>query len=167
LYRNLGKADAWVSHHVRMGTNGRMTELAAVVGRHQLARLDRFVAARRRVADAYVEALAGVPGLVVLRPDHPYSGYKVVALLVPGIDRALLKERCAAAGVQLAGEVYAEPLHHQPVLADRYRRLDFPGAEAACARQICLPVYPTLDAARVELVVQVVSGQLAALAGAP
>lgn len=166
LYRNLGKTDAWVSRHTRMGTNGRMTELAAIVGRHQLARLDENVQARRRVADTYVRSLADVPGLTMLQPGHPYSGYKVIAWLAPGIGRAELKDRAAAAGVQLAGEVYAEPLHHQPILAERYGRLRFPGAEAACARQVCLPVFPTLDPARVQLVVQVLSAHLAAIASA-
>lgn len=153
LYRNLGKAEAWVSHHVRMGTNGRMTELAAILGRNQLSRLAEHVQARRRVADTYARELAGLPGLSVLQPGHPYSGYKVVAQLGLGIDRADLKATLAADGVQLAGEVYAEPLHHQPALSAEYGGLRFPGAEQACARQICLPVYPTLDAGRLELVV--------------
>lgn len=152
LYRNLGKAEAWVSLHCRMGTNGRMSELAAVIGRHQLARLDEYVLARRNVADAYADALAGIPGITLLRPWHPYSGYKVVGQLAPGIDRAALKDRLAAAGIQLAGEVYADPLHHQPVLAERYGQLHFPGAELACSRQVCLPVYPTLGADRLYLV---------------
>jgi perosamine synthetase len=155
LYRNLGKADAWVSHHVRMGTNGRMTELAAILGRHQLVRLDEHVRARRRAAEAYARLLTGVVGLRVLRPDHPYSGYKVIVYLAPGIDRSDLKNRVAAAGVQLAGEVYAEPLHRQPVLDERYGRLCLPGAERACSRQICLPVYPTLDPERAESVVSI------------
>jgi dTDP-4-amino-4,6-dideoxygalactose transaminase len=152
LYRNLGKAEAWVSRHSRMGTNGRMTELAAVVGRHQLARLDEHVLARRSIMDAYARALAGVREVTVLKPWHPYSGYKVVCQLASDIDRDALKVRLAAAGVQLAGEVYAEPLHHQPVLVEEYGHLHFPGAEAACSRQVCLPVYPTLDANRLQLV---------------
>lgn len=152
LYRNLGKAEAWVSHHSRMGTNGRMTELAAVVGMHQLARLDEYVMARRRIADAYAHALADVPGITLLRPWHPYSGYKVICELAPDIDRDALKTRLAATGVQLAGEVYAEPLHHQPVLSEQYGQLRFPGAEMACSRQVCLPVYPTLGADRLEFV---------------
>lgn len=151
LYRNLGKAEAWVSHHSRMGTNGRMSELAAVVGRHQLARLDEHVLARRSVADAYARALADVPGITLLKPWHPYSGYKVVCQLAADVDRVALKSRLAAAGVQLAGEVYAEPLHVQPVLAEQYGQLRFPGAEMACSRQVCLPVYPTLDPDRLQL----------------
>jgi len=157
LYRNLGKADAWVSHHLRMGMNGRMTEIAAILGRHQLARLDEYVQARQRVAAEYARELAGVPGLTLLEPGHPYSGYKVVCRLGPEIDRLALKRRLGETGVQLAGEVYAEPLHHQPVLADGYGHLSLPGAEMACARQVCLPVYPTLDSVRLRLVASALS----------
>ncbi len=165
LYRNLGKASAWVSNHTRMGTNGRMSELAAVVGWQQLARLDEKVAARRQIADLYSEALVGVPGLLMLRPGHPYSGYKVVGQLAPDVDRSAFKASVADAGVQLAGEVYSEPLHHQPVLGEAYGHLTFPGAEASCARQICLPIYPTLDRERLDLVVRSVIERLAAVAG--
>jgi dTDP-4-amino-4,6-dideoxygalactose transaminase len=160
LYRNLGKADAWVSRHIRMGTNGRMSELTAILGRHQLARLDEHVHARRSVASAYAHALADVPGLTLLQPGHPYSGYKVVCQLAHDIDRPALKKRLAAAGVQLAGEVYAEPLHHQPVLAEQYGQLRLPGAELACLRQVCLPVYPTLDSHQLQLVTQALSQYL-------
>jgi perosamine synthetase len=166
LYRNLGKGSAWVSQHTRMGTNGRMTELAAVVGRHQLARLDEFVSARRHVAQRYADLLAEVPGLTLLDPGHPYSGYKVVALLPDHVDRTSLKERVAADGVHLAGEVYAMPLHHQPVL-DQYQHLRMPGSEFSCARQICLPVYPTLDDARVDRVAELLVKQLAIVASRP
>ena len=164
LYRNLGKSELWVSHHSRMGTNGRMHELAAVLGTHQLVRLEGNVAARREVADRYASALADHPDLTLLRPGHPYSGYKVVGLLSPGVNRDQLKERLSKAEIRLAGEVYAEPLHHQPVLEPMYRGLSFPGAERACASQICLPVYPTLGADRVDLVVRVVTEALADLA---
>jgi dTDP-4-amino-4,6-dideoxygalactose transaminase len=167
LYRNLGKAEAWVSHHTRMGPNGRMSEIPAIVGRHQLARLDEYVDARRRIADGYAEALAGTNGLEMLRPGHPYSGYKAIAMLSAEADRERIKGLVAADGVQLAGEVYAEPLHHQPVLASEYGHLVFPGAEFACARQICLPIYPSLDAGQAELVTRSVTKHVAAEAGTP
>jgi dTDP-4-amino-4,6-dideoxygalactose transaminase len=164
LYRNLGKAEAWISHHTRMGTNGRLTELGAVVGRRQLARLDQFVLARRRVADHYIQLLNDVPGVTLIRPGHDYSGYKVIVMLENSIDREELKRRMVTSDVQLAGEIYAAPLHHQPALGD-YRWQRFPGAEFSCARQICLPVYPTLDDERVLRVANTLIEQLDAMRG--
>jgi len=156
VLRNLGKTEAWVSRHIRASGNGRMTEFSAVVGRHQLRHLDDWVAARRRIAARYHSLLPGPSGVSVLLPDHPYSGYKVIAWLPPGVAREHLKRDLAAAGIHLPGEVYAEPLHHQPVLAKEYGHLSLPGAERACAQQICLPVYPTLDSGRVEVVADAV-----------
>ena len=49
--------------------------------------------------------------------------------------------------------MYDTPLHHQPVfshLADR----PLPGAEWLCARHVCLPLYPSLTEADVDLVVE-------------
>ncbi len=51
--------------------NFRLTDLAAAVGRPQLARLDQAISERRRLAAVYAEALAGHPALVAPteRPD--------------------------------------------------------------------------------------------------
>ena len=43
-------------------------------------------------------------------------------------------------GVSLAGEVYEEPLHRQPVF-EKYARRPLPVSEDLCARHICLPIY--------------------------
>src|SRR5215470_10890040 len=51
-YRDQGKEGFSTNFHVRMGYNWRLSELHAVVGLSQLGRLDEFVAARRRIAEA-------------------------------------------------------------------------------------------------------------------
>jgi dTDP-4-amino-4,6-dideoxygalactose transaminase len=52
-------------------------------------------------------------------------------------------------GVSLSGEVYALPLHRQPVFADEVDLAGFPVADDVCARHICLPVHSdmTIDEA--------------------
>ncbi len=163
LLRNLGKPEAWTSRHVRPGINGRMHEWAAVIGRRQLASLDDAVRARQRVAAEYWSRLAELPDVTPLVPDHPYSGYKVPVLLPPGVDRSAVKEALAARGVRAAGEVYEIPLHRQPVLRDRYGHQELPGSQDACSRQLCLPVYPSLDTPRVDRVVAALADALGEL----
>jgi dTDP-4-amino-4,6-dideoxygalactose transaminase len=51
--------------------------------------------------------------------------------------KATLRERH---GVSLAGEVYEEPLHKQPVF-EKYAPGPLPVAEDLCSRHICLPVF--------------------------
>jgi perosamine synthetase len=143
VYRDQGKAGFLGGDHVRMGYAGRMSELHAAVGVIHLSHLDEAIATRRRVAARYDEALANLEGCQPLSiPANSISNfYKYVTLLDPGIDRAELKrELSEQTGVSLSGEVYASPLHRQPIFADLNER-SFPVADDVCARHICLPVH--------------------------
>ncbi len=85
------------------GFNYRMSDLNAAVGRAQLAKLDRFVEERRRIATAYDEALARLGWLAPPHvPDghhHAYQAY--VARLRPDapIGRDALLRGLAERGV--------------------------------------------------------------------
>ena len=67
--------------------------------------------------------------------------YKYIAVLKEKRNRkelkSLLRERYE---VSLAGEVYEEPLHKQPVF-ERYAAGSLPISEDLCARHLCLPVF--------------------------
>lgn len=58
--------------HDMVGFNYRMTNIQAAVGCAQLEQLDTFVAAKRRIARRYDEALGGLPG-VGLFPRPPWA----------------------------------------------------------------------------------------------
>jgi perosamine synthetase len=155
IYRDQGKAGFLGGDHVRLGYAWRMSELHAAVGLVQLARLDEFVERRRRVARLYDEALPEVAGIRPLPvPEWCRSNYyKYVALLDPGLDRAALKRRLREEhGVGLSGEVYARPLHHQPVFAGLPGG-PLPVAEDVCARHVCLPVHSDMTDAEATRVV--------------
>jgi dTDP-4-amino-4,6-dideoxygalactose transaminase len=163
VYRDQGKAGFLGGDHVRMGYAWRMSELHAAVGLVHLSHLDEAIVTRRRVAARYDEALATLSGCQPLPiPDASISNfYKYVALLDPGIDRAELKrELSERMGVSLSGEVYASPLHRQPIFAD----LDgdsFPVADDVCARHICLPVHTDMTDDEADYVVGSLASVLA------
>jgi dTDP-4-amino-4,6-dideoxygalactose transaminase len=140
LYRNHGKPQPWVSYHVLLAANSRMSELNAILGLSQLRRLDEFIAARRRVAEVYTRLLSDTPGLQLVLPRGPTSWYKYIVLLPPGLPRDLVKAEMKARGISLAGEVYELPLHQQPIFSEQVDGR-FPHAEDICARHICLPIY--------------------------
>jgi dTDP-4-amino-4,6-dideoxygalactose transaminase len=147
IYRDQGKAGFLGGEHVRMGYAWRMSELHAAVGLVHLRRLDEFVAARQRAAARYDEALAGGDGIVPLPlPSNCKSNYyKYVALLSPGLDRSEIKQSLREEhGIALSGEVYARPLHHEPVFGD-WAAGSFPVADDVCARHICLPVHSDMS----------------------
>ncbi|HVW34919.1 MAG TPA: DegT/DnrJ/EryC1/StrS family aminotransferase, partial [Acidimicrobiia bacterium] len=136
IYRDQGKAGFLGGDHVRLGYAWRMSELHAAVGLTQLARLDEFIAVRRRIARLYDTALADIPGITpVLAPDGSAPNYyKYLAVLDEGIDRATVKQALREQHrVGMSGEVYASPLHRQPVFAGLATG-PLPVAEDLCAR---------------------------------
>jgi dTDP-4-amino-4,6-dideoxygalactose transaminase len=144
LFRNLGKPNAWENRHVELGTNGRMTEFSAIVGRTQLARLEAFVQARRKVATIYDELLADNDAVSPVRPDHPISGYKYVVDVQPRFDREKIAAGMRSKGVALSGFIYETPLHRQPALLSYHGNESHPAAEAYCARHLCLPIHAAM-----------------------
>ena len=164
IYRDQGKAGFLGGDHVRLGYAWRMSELHAAVGVTQLARLDEFVAVRRRIARLYDEALAGIGGITpVLAPEGSEPNYyKYLAVLDAGIDRAGLKKVLREEhGVGMSGEVYASPLHRQPVFADLPAG-PLPVSEDLCARHVCLPIHNDMADSEAE---QVIEGLRAELPG--
>lgn len=163
IYRDQGKAGFLGGDHVRMGYAWRMSELHAAVGLIHLSHLDDAIATRRRVAARYEEALASLPGCQPLFiPATSVSNfYKYIALLDPGIDRATLKREVSERfGVSLSGEVYASPLHRQPIFADLDRGA-YPVADDVCARHICLPVHSDMTDDEADYVIESLASVLA------
>jgi len=164
IYRDQGKAGFLGGDHVRLGYAWRMSELHAAVGLVQLARLDEFVAVRRRIARLYDEALAAIPGITpVLAPEGSQPNYyKYLAVLDEGIDRAALKKVLREEhGVGMSGEVYAGPLHRQPIFAGLPAG-PLPVSEDLCARHVCLPVHNDMADTEAE---QVIDGLRTVLGG--
>jgi dTDP-4-amino-4,6-dideoxygalactose transaminase len=163
FYRDQGKASFLEGGHVRVGSAWRMSELHAAVGLVHLRRLDEAIATRGAAAAVYDRGLAAIPGIEPLAiPAGCHTNYyKYVAFLDDGIERATVKQRLRAEhGVALSGEVYARPLHEEPVFAE-FRRSSLPVAEDVAARQVCLPIYSDMteeEAARVVDAVAAVFG---------
>lgn len=163
IYRDQGKAGFLGGDHVRLGYAWRMSEMHAALGAVQLARLDEHIAVRRDTARRYDDGLAGVAGITTLPTPEAcdVNVYKYVALLDDGIDRGAFKaELRRAHGVQLTGEVYALPLHRQPVFADLAGG-PFPVADDVCRRHVCLPVHSDMTEAEATYVIGAVRSVLA------
>jgi perosamine synthetase len=149
IYRDQGKASFTQNAHVRMGYNWRMSEPHAIIGLKHLERLPAMIADRQAIAGIYDQELARMRHLYALKV--PEGGtcnyYKYIAVLREHRDRkalkALVRERY---GVGLAGEVYEDPLHKQPIFAG-YASNPMPVSEDLCARHICLPIFSGMEKA--------------------
>jgi len=140
---------------VRLGYAWRMSEVQAAVGLVHLRRLDEFLSARQEVAARYDEGLAGIDGVrpVVVPAPCRSNYYKYVAMLAPELERSEIKRRLREQhGVSMSGEVYALPLHRQPVFANVAQGV-FPVADDVCARHVCLPLHSDMTTAEADHVV--------------
>ncbi len=165
MYRDQGKESFSSNFHVRLGYNWRMSEFHAVLGRSQLRELPMHIDERREIASWYDSWLRDVPNLSPQwLPEGSASNYYKYPIMLPnGIDRAALKKRMKAEwGVSLSGEVYDLPCHQQPVFK-AYADRALPGAEEACARHICLPLFPGLTKSEAEYVVEALRESITSL----
>ena len=153
-------AGPWVYEVQELGWNYRLSDIACALGLAQLAKLDRFVAERRRLAAHYRAEIARVFGDGVAAPVEladRESAYHLFAVAIDfarlGTTRARAMARLAAAGI--ATQVHYIPLLHHPLHARRCpgeRARPRPGVDHYYARTLSLPLYPALtpaDATRV------------------
>ena len=137
---------------LRPRVNAKLSDLAAALGRSQLARLDAFVARRRAIAARYRERLRGVPCTLPAEggPRHVYHRFVVEVDRPPAVVQASL----AARGVAARRPVY-RPAHRALQLGG------FPEADRLWARALSLPCYPTLTDPEVDTVAAALGAALA------
>jgi len=154
--RNQGRnEDMEVMGHERLGFNYRLSELGAALGVAQLERLDDLLAARARVASSYRERLGGVEGIVLPCENRGAErrSWFVFALQLPeDAEREEVIGALAERGV--AAKAYLPCIHTQPLYRDRFGFVggEFPIAEAAAARLLALPFFPSMSEQQVDRV---------------
>jgi dTDP-4-amino-4,6-dideoxygalactose transaminase len=140
--------------HAACGTNARMTEMQAAIGRVQLGKLDDWIERRRRNAALLEEILAPLEALHVPRPaaHESHARYRFYFFvhperLRPGQDRDAIMSALQADGVPCAQgscpEIYREAAFRDTDMAPP-RRL--PVARQLAETALTLPVHHTLDA---------------------
>lgn len=135
-----------------LGLNAKMSEMHAALGLAQLPRVAADISARSEVVRRYREGLCDVPGIrPVCPPDRPgHNHYAFPVLVDPDypLDRDGLYDHLRGSGI------HARRYFH-PMLADlpMYRdgaespTTDLPNARRASERVLCLPLYPDLETA--------------------
>jgi dTDP-4-amino-4,6-dideoxygalactose transaminase len=150
-HRHHGPGFRWL--HESIGTNWRMTEVQAAIGRRQLERLPAWLKTRRRNAAILGAGLRELPLLRVPEPpDHlGHAWYKFYAFVRPdrlarGWTRDRIMAQIAARGVPCfagsCGEIYRERAFVDLGLAPARPRSV---ARALGATSLMLLVHPTLE----------------------
>lgn len=153
----------WDYEIQEVGWNYRLPDLVCALGLSQLAKLDRFLAARRALAATYRTELSrvfptgGVTAPVELADRQ--SAYHLFAVAVDfdryQTNRKDVMARLASAGI--GTQVHYVPLLRHPLHAARCpgeRCEARPGVDRYYARTLSLPLYPSLAHADVTRVVE-------------
>jgi UDP-4-amino-4,6-dideoxy-N-acetyl-beta-L-altrosamine transaminase len=152
-----GKANPWYYEMHEPGLNYRASDLHCALGLSQLKKLDQFITRRCALTNHYDALLADLAPLVqpVKRVPNCDPAWHLYAILIDfvslGMERAVLMHRLSAKGI--GTQVHYIPVHRQPYYRARYGNLNFPGADAYYARQLSLPLFPTMTYEDVERVV--------------
>jgi dTDP-4-amino-4,6-dideoxygalactose transaminase len=137
--------------HESFGTNWRMTEIQAALGRIALTKVPQWVETRRRNADTLNKALSRLPGLrIPVVPDiihHAY--YKFYAFLRPemirdGWNRNAIMQAIQAAGVPCFAGSCSEIYLEKAFVSGR-KRPRLPVAKALGETSLMFLVHPTLS----------------------
>ena len=156
--RNQGRGEGagWLTHE-RLGYNFRLSDINCALGLAQLRRIDEILARRARVAEMYLQRLAGDDRLRTQKiiPGVEMSWFVFVVRLA---DRYAEADRDRIMGELRARNIgcnrYFTPIHLQPYMRERFgfKPGDFPVCEAVAARTIALPFYGTMTEAEVDAV---------------
>ncbi len=161
---NQGRDDTgtWMNH-VRLGFNYRLDEMSAALGISQMAKLDRILDRRARVAGWYAQRLRATGGirLPYIAPETTrISWFVYVVRLDERIDRTALMAELESDGIPT--RPYFVPIHLQPLYRERfgYKPGDFPVAERVARTTLALPFFTDMTEDQVDFVCERLNGRL-------
>jgi len=160
--RNVSKLPSWYYEVVAAGFKYNMSDMAAAIGLHQLAKAQQYRERRKNIATQYAHKFADLP---VKLPElqfpcdctHAWHLYVLqLELEKLTIDRKTFIEKMAEQGV--GSSVHFIPLHLHPYWRDLYdlKPTDFPITLDVYQRAVSLPIYPCMSDEAVARVIQAV-----------
>jgi dTDP-4-amino-4,6-dideoxygalactose transaminase len=161
-----GAANPWYYELIAPEFNFRIPDINCALGLSQLAKLARFVAARRALVRFYDERLAHLAPLLqpLGRDARSLTGWHLYPVRIDfdaaRLDRAALMRALAAEGI--GTQVHYIPVHRQPYYAARYGVAHLPGAEAYYRSTLSLPLSAAMSEGDADRVVRVLERHLRA-----
>lgn len=157
--KNFGIADEVTV--MAAGINGKMNEVQAAFGLMQLQHIDSLIEKRSKIARAYTQGLAGVPGIRVpcmlpdTRANHSYFPIFIDPTFAVSRDEVYerLKENRIIARRYFYPLLSSMPMYRGLASAAPGR---LPHAAKAANEVLCLPIYPTLEEVDVQRVIETV-----------
>ena len=147
---------AWDYRILAPGYKYNLTDVAAALGLHQLARAEEMRVARERVALTFSDQLGDVAELEMPPdpgPDRVHS-WHLFQIKLTGLDRDEFLEELRARGVGFS--VHWRPLHLHPYWSEQFgwRPEHLPRASEVWQRTISLPIFPAMSDDEIAQVVE-------------
>jgi perosamine synthetase len=126
--------------HDTLAYNYRLTDIAAAIGRAQIARADQVLGRRAELVARYHERLEGVDGVVfAAHHEQATPSWFSLAILLPARDAVAAS--LADAGIETRS-LYPIPTYRQPIPEYApWHHLDLPVAEQASTRVLNPPLF--------------------------
>jgi UDP-4-amino-4,6-dideoxy-N-acetyl-beta-L-altrosamine transaminase len=139
---------AWYYEQQLLGYNYRITDIQAALGTSQMKKLNRFIAARRALAETYPTLLSGLP--LALPPADSYSGWHLYVVHIQpessGTHRDAVFE--ALRKQNIGANLHYMPIHLHPYYRKRgFSPGMFPTAERYFRHMLSIPLHPGLTTA--------------------
>lgn len=161
IIRSQGEDPSRKYHHIELGHNFRMTELAAAIGLAQLGKLDVMLAERQRSASLYrneftAAGFVSPPGL-----PNAHSGNFLFSLMAPCRDEVVARLKSRGIDSRCC---YPTPLYAQPIFQSQ-KTEPCPITEDACAKILNPPLFYGITDIQQRRVVMETINAVADLAG--
>src|SRR6266487_2434998 len=149
---------SWYYEVLQAGYKYNMTDIAAALGLHQLARSQWLLERRRSIAQRYTEAFSQWPEVEPPpNPAHVEHAWHLYLLRLRPERLTITRDAFiqALTKANIGTSVHFIPLHLHPFYRDTYHLQveDFPAALHAYQRVISLPIYPGMADEDVEDVI--------------
>ncbi len=142
-------------YHDLVGVNSRLDSIQAAILDIKLRHLDDYAAARRRAADYYDQAFAGIDALKTPR-RAPYSTHVFHQYTLQVLDgrrdalQAFLKEQGVPTMIY-----YPVPLYEQQAFKPFSKGIDhLPATDALCKNVLSLPMHTEMDGETLEYIAE-------------
>ena len=144
---------------VDLGYNYRIDEIRSALGLVQLTKLPVNNTRRKELTERYWSALSSSGVGLPFRGCEGDPSYHILPILLPhGIDRKTFIDRLRAVGIQTS--IHYPPIHKFSYYSKKYPQLNLPVTDDVSAREITLPLYPSMTEEAVNLVVSEVKSAL-------
>jgi dTDP-4-amino-4,6-dideoxygalactose transaminase len=149
--RHLGHASTY--DVVELGYNYRIDEIHSALGLTQLAKLEQDNAWRRNITQCYRDGLRETTLGLPFRDSAGVSSAHLFPVLLPeGVNRQQFIDAMQSTGVQTS--IHYPPIHSFSFYRERYPSISLTHTENVAAREVTLPLYPTMKDEDVDYVIQ-------------